>query len=199
MFTGLVEEVGIISAITHHDGGADLSITAQQVLQGTVIGDSIAVNGACLTVTSLGDGEFTVHTMAETLRRTSVGHVGGDVNLERAMRLGDRLGGHLVTGHVDAVGTIRALRQDGTATVMEVECQDTRLVAEKGSVCLDGVSLTVVDVWDGGLSVSLIPHTLAVTALRTKTVGDQLNIEYDLLAKHVARLMGFSPERTLHT
>jgi riboflavin synthase len=207
MFTGIVEELGTVRAVRHHDGGARIEIAAAVVLDDASIGASIAVNGCCLTLVEQGDGWWAADAQGETLDRTTIGSLapGDPVNLERPVRLADRLGGHIVQGHVDGVGTIvdRAPEPDGS-TRLTVELPDglARYVVEKGSVTVDGVSLTVTGLQPGGLQpggldhagadrfgVALVPHTLAVTTLGVRTPGDAVNLEVDVLAKYVERLL----------
>lgn len=189
MFTGIIEEIGQVEAVSSQT----LKIKAKLVLEGTKLGDSIAVNGVCLTVTNIGKNDFTVDVMPETFRRTSLGFLrkGNDVNLERALSLNDRLGGHLVSGHVDDTGKIIAMTDEGNAIVLTVECDKNilRFIAEKGSVALDGISLTVVKVNENSFSVSLIPHTREITTFKDKKTGDALNIEVDLICRYVERLL----------
>ncbi|WP_366922341.1 riboflavin synthase [Metallumcola ferriviriculae] len=198
MFTGLVEELGTVKSIRHGPKSAVLEIEAAEVLEGVKLGDSIAVNGVCLTVTGFSEQKFYADVMAETLNRTSLKALRSrdQVNLERAMRLGDRLGGHLVSGHIDSTGLITGQEQVDIALVTRVEAPGEMLqfVIPKGSVALDGISLTVVDVDDKGFSVSLIPHTAKATTLGFKRVGDVVNIEVDMLAKYVARLLSWQKE-----
>lgn len=197
MFTGIIEEIGTVRSIRGGGSGVVLDIEASRVLEGTATGDSIAVNGVCLTVTP-GSGHFTADAMPETLRRTSLGSLrpGSKVNLERAMACGGRFGGHLVSGHVDACGRVTDLVRDGIALVMRVSVPSDvlRYVARKGSVTLDGVSLTVASVSDADSSftVSLIPHTMASTTLHLLTPGSPVNVEVDMLARYVERLLASS-------
>ncbi|HZP27328.1 MAG TPA: riboflavin synthase [Acidimicrobiia bacterium] len=203
MFTGIVEELGRVRAVVPNEGGARIALECRQVLEDAVLGASIAVNGCCLTVVELGAGWWAADAQVETLDRTTLGDLGpGDpVNLERPVRLADRLGGHVVQGHVDGVGTVRSRRPlaDGSTRV-EVEPPPglLRYVVEKGSVTVDGVSLTVTNVDDGGpgaagaFGVALIPHTLAVTTLGVREPGDRVNLEVDVLAKYVERLLAAS-------
>ena len=194
MFTGIIEEIGTVRSIRGGGSGVVLDIEASKVLEGTATGDSIAVNGVCLTVTP-GSGHFTADAMPETLRRTSLGGLrpGSKVNLERAMACGGRFGGHLVSGHVDACGRVADLVRDGIALVMRVSMPSDvlRYVARKGSVTLDGVSLTVASVSDADSSftVSLIPHTMASTTLHLLKPGSPVNVEVDMLARYVERLL----------
>lgn len=200
MFTGIVEEVGRVAAIEHLDRGARLVVESARAANGAEIGDSIAVNGCCLTVTSVttGDAGFTADVMSETLRVTSLGALepGSPVNLERALLAGARLDGHVVQGHVDAVGRIRSLEVEPNATTVWVDAppEVLRYCVPKGSVAIEGISLTLVDVDAGGLGVSIIPHTWEATNLATKVVGDAVNLEADVLSKyveaHVRRLAG---------
>ena len=194
MFTGIIEELGEVLALDGDAGGARLRVRARAVLDGARIGESIAVNGVCLTITALQDGAFTVDLSAETLRRTTLGalRAGDPVNLERPLRLDQRLGGHIVQGHVDGVGTIAATRPEGGGIWMEITLPPelTPYLAEKGSVAVDGVGLTVAAIAHGArFAVALIPHTLAVTTLGRRRPGDQVNIEVDILAKYVERLL----------
>lgn len=195
MFTGIVEERGRIAAVESLDDAARLVIHGTRVMEGSKPGDSIAVNGVCLTVVDLLPEGFSADVMAETLRRTSLAQAvaGADVNLERAARIDSRIGGHLVQGHVDGMGRISEISPSEHWTTMRVDLPDglTRYVVEKGSIAVDGVSLTVVDVDDASFSVSLIPTTLAETNLGTRRVGDHVNIEVDAMAKYVERLLSW--------
>jgi riboflavin synthase len=194
MFTGIVEELGRVRAVAHADGGARLEIACTEVLGDAGIGDSIAVNGCCLTVVDLGDGWWAADAQIETLDRTTLGGLapGDPVNLERPMRLGDRLGGHLVLGHVDGVGEVVKVepQADGSARVtVRAPRELARYLVEKGSVTVDGASLTITTVDDAEFGVALIPHTLAVTTLGVRNAGDRVNLEADMIAKHVERLL----------
>jgi riboflavin synthase len=194
MFTGIVEELGEVLAVTEHADSAQLRIRGPLVTQDAGHGDSISVNGVCLTVTSWGDGEFTTDVMAETLRRSGVGDlvVGSPVNLERALRSDGRFGGHVVQGHVDTTTEVLA-RDPGDrweVVTFRLPPEVARYVVHKGSITLDGVSLTVSDLTDDTFSVSLIPTTLELTTLGHRQVGDRVNIEVDVLAKYVERLLG---------
>jgi riboflavin synthase len=201
MFTGIVEELGTVRAITPNAGGARLEITATTVLEDAELGASIAVNGCCLTVIELGDGAWAADAVTETLDRTSLGSLepGDPVNLERPVRLADRLGGHVVQGHVDGVGALRRrepLPDGSTRMTFVVPGEVLRYVVEKGSITVDGISLTVASLDDtdrhgsgGTFDVAVIPHTLAVTTLGTKQPGDPVNLEVDVLAKYVERLL----------
>jgi riboflavin synthase len=194
MFTGLVEALGAVERVAVEGPGRRLSIRWPGLDEPLPIGASVAVNGCCLTVVAAGDGgRFDVQAGPETLARTNLGarEAGDAVNLERPLRVGDRLGGHFVQGHVDTTATLRARRAEGEweIFVFEIDPAWNRLLTSKGSIAVDGVSLTLVDVVDDGFSVMLIPHTLAVTTLGRLDVGDRVNIEADMLAKHVEKLM----------
>ena len=192
MFTGLVETVGRVSAREKVAGGMRVRIAAPAILDGVRLGDSIAVDGACLTVVAFDEETFTVDAVAETLRRTVIGDrdVGAQVNLERAMRLGDRLGGHLVQGHIDGVGSVRDVMPDGAGVrlTIDVPPQLGRYVVEKGSITVDGVSLTVAATSTARVEIALIPHTLAETTLGSAASGRRVNLEVDLVAKYVEAL-----------
>jgi riboflavin synthase len=193
VFTGLIGEVGSVAALEQDDEGATLTIDSR-LAASLREGDSIAVNGVCLTATAVSDEGFQAQAMIETLRRSSLSALapGSPVNLELALRACDRLGGHVVQGHVDGTGTVRTVREEGFARVLEIEADPrlARYLVEKGSVAVDGVSLTVSALDDGGFSVSLIPETLERTSLGAIREGALVNIEVDILAKHVERLMG---------
>jgi len=194
MFTGIVEELGSVRAIDSNAGGARLTIIAKVVLEDARIGDSIALNGCCLTVVERDDDSFVADAVTETLERTTLGAlaVGDAVNLERPMRLDDRLGGHLVQGHVDGVGRIdgRDPLGDGSVRIgVAAPSSVLRYVVEKGSITVDGVSLTVTGVNREKFTVAAIPHTLAVTTLGTKETGATVNLEVDIVAKYVERLV----------
>jgi len=193
VFTGIVEQRGVVVSVDSVADSARLAISGPIVTSDAASGDSIAVNGVCLTVVDVADGVFTADVMAETLRRSSLGglNAGSPVNLERAARVDSRLGGHIVQGHVDGTATVRAITPAEHWTVVEfvIDAAVSRYIVEKGSITVDGVSLTVVSVDDSSFSVSLIPTTLAVTTLGTLAVGDLVNIEVDVLAKYVERLL----------
>ena len=194
MFTGIVEELGHVVSLAHGPDSAVVRIRGPLVTADAAPGASIAVNGICLTVVELDADSFCVDVMAETLRRTCLGELtpGSPVNLERALAVGDRLGGHIVQGHVDGTGTILA-RQPGDrweVVTISLPGELARYVVEKGSITVDGVSLTIAGLDDVSFQVSLIPTTLALTTLGTKQVGDLVNLEVDVLAKYVERLLG---------
>ena len=195
MFTGIVEELGIIRKISISGHSGSITIEASKVLEGTRIGDSIAVNGICLTVTSMASDSFTADIMAETVRRSSLkGAVSGDkVNLERAMAADGRFGGHIVSGHVDGTGTIINMHREENAVWVTISAEPSimKFIVEKGSVCLDGISLTVAKVGATDFSVSVIPHTGEETTLLLKKVGSPINIENDVVGKYVERLLNF--------
>lgn len=199
MFTGIVEELGTVVALDRGVDSARLTLRGPLVTEDAAHGASIAVNGVCLTVVEHGDGEFTVDVMAETLRRSSLGALapGDRVNLERAMAASSRFGGHVVQGHVDGTTTITAHEPGERWEVVRfgLPADLAPYLVEKGSITVDGVSLTVVDVTDGSFSVSLIPTTLDLTTLGHKAVGDPVNLEVDVLAKYVERLLAtrFAP------
>lgn len=193
MFTGLIEEVGEIQSIQRGSRSCVLTIGCRIVLEGSKIGDSIAVNGVCLTVTSLGGSYFMADAMPETLDRSSLGRLstGCSVNLERAMAANGRFGGHIVSGHIDGTGTIREIRRDDNAVWYTVAADAglLRYIVEKGSITIDGISLTVAYVDDAVFKVSIIPHTQSVTSLRERRTGDIVNLECDIIGKYVEKLM----------
>ena len=193
MFTGIVEELGTIRSIQVKPQGATLEIQATDVLSDAKVGDSISVEGACLTIRFLTSETFTLDVSAETLRRTTLGErkIGEQVNLERSLRLSDRLGGHLVLGHVDEVATIRSWKDEGDASVMQVTMSRTTkpYIAYKGSITIDGVSLTVSNLLADAFEVTLIPHTKDVTTFRTKRNGAKVNLEVDIVARYLETLL----------
>ena len=193
MFTGIVEAVGVVSRIEGRGDLTRLTIEAAPIVDGVEIGDSVAVNGGCLTVTAIDGPRLGFDAIRETLDRTSMGGlaVGSRVNLERAMRASDRLDGHIVQGHVDGVGRVRELTRDGEDVRLVIDCgpEIVDFLVEKGSVTIDGVSLTVVGVSESGFDVALIPHTLDVTTLSDRDPGDYVNLEADVLGKYVKRYL----------
>lgn len=198
MFTGIIEELGTIKRIALQGTSGQIVIQAKKVLEGTKIGDSIAVNGICLTVTSMQRDGFTADVMAETVRRSSLSGAnnGDQVNLERAMAADGRFGGHIVSGHIDGTGRIASYRREENAVWVEIEtsAEILRLIVEKGSVCIDGISLTVASVSDTGFQVSVIPHTAEETTLLKKRPGDLVNLENDVAGKYVEKLLGLQTE-----
>ncbi len=197
MFTGIVEELGEVTAVEDLGDASRFTLRGPVVTEGAAHGDSIAVNGVCLTVVTTADGAFTADVMAETLKRSSLGALrpGSPVNLERPMALGGRLGGHLVQGHVDGTGTIVARTPAENWEIVKIALPPglSRYVVEKGSITVDGISLTVVDAAADHFTVSLIPTTLRLTTLGRKQPGDPVNLEVDVLAKYVERLLGDVP------
>jgi riboflavin synthase len=193
MFTGIVEELGRVAGLE----GPRLTVESTTAVEGSVTGESVAVNGVCLTVVEQTDSSFAFDVTEETFERTALGRLrpGDPVNLERPLTLTDRLGGHMVQGHVDGVGTVTGVTPQEGGSVVEVELPDglERYIVEKGSITVDGVSLTVTGVRGSRFTVALIPHTLAVTTLGTTRPGDAVNLEVDVLAKYVERLMGVPP------
>jgi len=198
IFTGIIEEMGAINRIDQGVNSSRLNIKASDVLEGTKIGDSIAINGVCLTVTSLGSEHFTADVMAETLAKTNLNQLnnGQRVNLERAVRMGDRMGGHMVQGHVDGIGVIAEQKKMDIATLFRIKAPVDVLayIVKKGSIAIDGISLTVIDVLEDSFTVSLIPHTAAMTTLGFKKPGDTVNLETDIIGRYVEKLLGKAPE-----
>ena len=198
MFTGIIEEVGTVKKIVHGQHSAVLTIHAETVLEHTRIGDSIAVNGVCLTVTRLFPDGFSADVMHETLNRSALARLAANsaVNLERAMPADGRFGGHIVAGHVDGVGCVTAIRKDDTAVWYTVQATPAilRYVVEKGSITIDGISLTVAAVDNTGFSVSAIPHTVSQTNLCRRRRGDPVNLETDIIGKYVEKLLRPGPE-----
>lgn len=198
MFTGLVEEVGDIIDINKGMKSSVLTIGAKTIMSDVKIGDSIAVNGICLTVTQMTSNSFTVDVMSETLSKTSLGMLtkGSKVNLERAMMAGQRFGGHIVSGHIDGTGCIKSIQKDDNAVWYCIEADKLLLkyIVQKGSITIDGISLTVAKVNDKSFSVSIIPHTQKVTTLGLRTLGDIVNLECDMIGKYVEKLMTFGCE-----
>ena len=194
MFTGLIEDLGTVRELRRESNLVRLTVGTAIPAAELNLGDSVAVNGICLTVVAIGTGSFTADVSPETLERSTLGQLaaGSRVNLERALRLSDRLGGHLVSGHVDAIATISERLQDRNAIrfTFRLPAAVNRFVAEKGSVAIDGISLTVNAVTDETFTVAVIPHTLAMTTLQEKKSGDRVNIETDLIARYIARLLG---------
>lgn len=193
MFTGIVEEVGTVREIRKGQTSSFIEIQAKTVLSDVHIGDSIAVNGVCLTVTEFSADSFRADVMNETLNRSSLGSLrsGSHVNLERAMPANGRFGGHIVSGHIDGTGVITDIRRDGISVwyIIGTTAAVMRYIVEKGSVAIDGISLTVAKVTDSSFSVSIIPHTAEQTVLSYKKTGDTVNLENDIIGKYVEKLM----------
>lgn len=199
MFTGIIEELGTLKSLIIAGNSGHLTVKCRRVLEGTALGDSIAVNGVCLTVVRLGSDEFEADVMPETVMRSSLGSLkpGDVVNLERALALGGRMGGHIVQGHVDGVGTVSQIQKEGIASLFTITAPPhlLRYVVPKGSIAVDGVSLTVAQVREDSFVVSLIPHTGQMTNLSRKKVGDPVNLETDILGRYVEKLL-FRSEST---
>ncbi len=196
MFTGIVEEIGTIQGVKKGVKSSVLTIQGIVIFEGMKLGDSMAVNGVCLTVTGFTSNTFTADVMSETLSRSSLGSlkIGSHVNLERAMSANGRFGGHIVSGHIDGIGTVSSIQKDDNAiwyTIKTAE-QMLRYIVEKGSVTIDGISLTVARVAADSFSVSLIPHTVKATVLSEKIVGSKVNLENDVVGKYVEKLMGLN-------
>ncbi len=195
MFTGIIEELGVLRSVRRGTSSARLVIEAKKILEDIRTGDSIAVNGVCLTAAHFNSGEFAADVMAETLSKTDLGtlNAGDRVNLERALRLGDRLGGHLVSGHIDGTGSITRLKKHDIAILVTIGApvEVMRYIIKKGSVAVDGISLTVVDFNRDGFQVSLVPHTAGLTSLGFKKTGDTVNLEADVIGKYIEKMMDF--------
>lgn len=193
IFTGIIEEMGTVQGIQRGNNSFKINIAARKVLQDTKVGDSIAVDGVCLTVTKYEAGHFLADVMPETMEKTTLKLLknGSQVNLERALRLSDRLGGHLVQGHVDGIGTIAQKDKNDIAIIYKINAPPAVLkyTVTKGSIAIDGISLTVIDVTSDYLTVSLIPHTAHLTTLGGKNAGKQVNLESDLIGRYVEKLM----------
>lgn len=193
MFTGIVEEIGVVKTLEKTLAGTRLTILAGSIMNDLPIGASVSVNGACLTVVSTTDREFVVDVSPETLGVTTLGALiaGSPVNLERAMKLNERIGGHLVSGHVDGVGTVRSRHQDGNALYLTIKAppEILRYCVPKGSVTVDGISMTLNDVTERTFTLCVIPHTAKITTLGLKQVGESVNLESDLIGKYVERLL----------
>ena len=194
MFTGIVEETGTVRELRGGGDSTALKIEGKRVFEDLRVGDSVAVNGVCLTVTSLTANTFTADVMRETLRRSALGglRAGSRVNLERAMPANGRFGGHIVSGHIDGVGVVAGIERDGIAVWYTIKADNgiLKYVVEKGSVAIDGISLTVASVAHDSFRVSVIPHTAQITVLSDKKLGESVNLEADLLGKYVEKLLG---------
>ncbi|MDF2531352.1 MAG: riboflavin synthase, alpha subunit, partial [Clostridia bacterium] len=195
MFTGLIEEIGMIQSITKGVKSAQLTISADKVLQDMKLGDSVSTNGVCLTVIHFSNKSFVVDVMPETMRRSNLNNLkpGSKVNLERALKLGDRLGGHIVSGHIDGIGRISAIEEEDNATWVTImsESEIMKYIIEKGSIAIDGTSLTVAYVDRESFKVSIIPLTRDETTLLSKKIGDEVNLECDMVGKYIERLTMF--------
>lgn len=201
MFTGIIEEIGILSNIKRGTSSAQLTIRASKVLEDVHLGDSIATNGVCLTVTNFTSTDYTVDVMHETLNRSSLGtlQIGSKVNLERAMQAGGRFGGHIVSGHIDGTGTINRIQRDDNAIWYTIQAPPSIMhyIIEKGSITIDGISLTVASVTADSFQVSIIPHTASETTLSLRRIGDIVNLENDCIGKYVEKLLQpYSPDRS---
>lgn len=193
MFTGIVEEMGAVSTLNKGLAGTRLTIMASTIMADLTIGASVSVNGVCLTAVARTDHDFSVDVSPETLNVTTLGSLatGSPVNLERAMKLNERIGGHMVSGHVNGIGALRSRHQDGNALVLEIDApkEILRLCVQKGSITVDGISLTINEVTEHSFLVAIIPHTAKVTTLGLKQVGNTVNLESDLIGKYVERLL----------
>jgi riboflavin synthase len=202
VFTGIIEEIGKTQTIRKGPESSFLSVQAKKIMEDVRLGDSIAVNGVCLTVTAFSQGGFTADVMNETYNRSSLGSLstGSPVNLERAMPANGRFGGHIVSGHIDGTGTVSAIQKDDNAVWYTIKTTPDilRYIIEKGSVAIDGISLTVAKVKRDSFSVSVIPHTASMTILPGRRIGDTVNLENDCIGKYVERLMGIQqPENNI--
>lgn len=199
MFTGIIEEIGRIQTVRKGAESSSISVQAKKIMQDVRIGDSIAVNGVCLTVTTFSQSGFTADVMHETFNRSSLGSLptGSPVNLERAMPANGRFGGHIVSGHIDGTGTVSAIEKDDNAVWYTIKTTPgiLRYIIEKGSVAIDGISLTVANVGRDFFRVSIIPHTASITTLSHRRVGDRVNLENDCIGKYVERLMGIQQSK----
>lgn len=199
MFTGIIEEVGTIKSVVKGANSARITISAKKVLEDVSLGDSIATNGVCLTVTDYTNSSFTVDVMPETIMRSNLKHLnqGSPVNLERAMKAGGRFGGHMVSGHIDGTGIITGFKKDENSIWVNIKADEEilRYIVQKGSVAVDGISLTVHGVNDDSFSLSIIPHTKDETTLINKNKGDEVNIECDILGKYIERFLQKSVEQ----
>ncbi|MGF7058547.1 riboflavin synthase [Brassicibacter mesophilus] len=195
MFTGLVEEIGTVESVIIGANSAKITIRAKKVLEDIKLGDSISTNGVCLTVTNHTENGFSIDVMPETMRRSNLGTLknGSRINLERALKLGDRLGGHIVSGHIDGVGTVRGFKKEDNATWIHIGAKQEiiKYIVQKGSVAIDGTSLTVADVDDSSFKVSIIPLTRDETTILEKNIGDQVNLECDMVGKYIEKFVLF--------
>lgn len=195
MFTGIIEDKGIVEMVKPSEKSATLTIRSEEIVSDLKVGDSVSVNGVCLTVTTFDKSRFTVDAVPETMTRSNLGilKAGSMVNLERALQVGGRMGGHMVSGHVDAQGEIRKIDNDENAVwfTIGVDAEQIRYLIPKGSVAVNGISLTVVDVEEDRFTVSVIPHSLSETTLNEMKTGDRVNIEVDMTAKYIERFLAF--------
>jgi riboflavin synthase len=201
MFTGLVEEIGRVESVVKSAKSARIVIKAKTVLEGVKLGDSISTNGVCLTVTSFDGSTFTIDAMAETIRRSNLKNLspGDEVNLERALMIGDRLGGHIVSGHIDGIGIIEDYKREDNAVWITVRtsAEILRYIVQKGSIAIDGVSLTVAYVDASVFKVSIIPHTKDMTTLLRKRIGDEVNLECDMIGKYIENFLAVKVDTTV--
>ena len=199
MFTGLVEEIGIVQAVHHNGESATINISAKIVTNDLKLGDSVNTNGACLTVTSFSSSGFTVDSVAETMRRTNLSILkpGDKVNLERALQLSDRMGGHMVSGHIDGTGKIFKINNEGNAQIITIETvpEILKYIIEKGSIAIDGISLTVMEVDNQSFKVAIIPHTSHETTLISKIKGSTVNLECDMVGKYIERFLNLKEDK----
>ncbi len=198
MFTGIIEDVGTIHRIQKQTDGMKLTIQANTILENIHLGDSIAVNGVCLTVTSFTTSQFCVDVMDETIKRSSFTHLtnGSKVNLERAMSMQQRFGGHIVSGHIDGIGKITQIKKVGIAIIYTIQTSSrlTKYMIEKGSVAIDGISLTIISISPTQFQVSIIPHTITNTTMYLKKLQDNVNIEVDCIGKYIEKLLSISDD-----
>ena len=199
MFTGLIEEIGTVESIKKGPKSATITIKAEKVLEGTKLGDSIATNGVCLTVTSFTSNGFGVDVMAETMRKSNLNNLspGNKVNLERALKLGDRLGGHIVSGHIDGTGTVKDFQQEDNAVWVSIAAplDILKYIINKGSIAIDGISLTVAYLDNECFKVSIIPHTGDETTLLEKNIGDKVNLEVDMIGKYIEKFLSLKEDK----
>jgi riboflavin synthase len=200
MFTGLIEEIGKIKSVRSLGGGRSITVTARKIMDDVKIDDSVSINGACQTVVSVGADYFEVEAVEETLAKSTLGKMryGDRVNLERAAKVGDRLGGHIVQGHVDTTGTVKSIEKQLTGILVWVEfpIQFARYAVQHGSICINGVSLTIARLTKGMVTISVIPHTWDVTTLSELKNGSEVNLEFDIIGKYIENFMNYKNEKT---
>ena len=193
MFTGIIEEMGKVVSISHHAKSSKITISAKKIFHDLALGDSVSTNGVCLTVSSLTNSQFTADIMSESLKRSNLGslRVGNLVNLERAMPMNGRFGGHVVSGHIDGEGKITKIKKEANATWYTIEAQNNIMdyVVEKGSIAIDGISLTIASLTPSSFKVSMIPHTISNTIFKDKKIGDKVNLESDIFAKYIEKFI----------